>query len=164
MDYITLALAKDYADQVAAGGGSSSVDLKDYYKKTEVDNKLTQKVDKIEGKSLSTNDYTTEEKEKLASLENYNDEEIKNSINLKANTEDVYLKTEIDTKLNNKANKATTLAGYGITDSYTKSEIDGKVSSIYKYKGSVTNKEALPIENLTVGDVYNLEDTGMNVA
>ena len=32
MDYITLALAKDYADQVAAGGGGS-VDLKNYYNK-----------------------------------------------------------------------------------------------------------------------------------
>ena len=29
------------------------------------------KVDKVEGKQLSTNDYTTEEKQKLASLSNY---------------------------------------------------------------------------------------------
>lgn len=69
MDYITLALAKDYADQVAAGGGSGSVDLKDYYKKSEVDGKLDKKVNKIEGKDLSTNDYTTEEKTKLAGIE-----------------------------------------------------------------------------------------------
>ena len=32
-----------------------------------ITNKLLNKVDKVEGKSLSTNDYTTEEKEKLAS-------------------------------------------------------------------------------------------------
>ena len=70
MDYITLALAKDYADQVAAGGGSSSVNLKDYYKKSEVDSKLDGKVNKIEGKDLSTNDYTTEEKTKLTGIEN----------------------------------------------------------------------------------------------
>lgn len=93
MDYITLALAKDYADQVAAGGGSGSADLKNYYKKSEVDSKLDEKVDKIEGKSLSTNDYTTEEKTKLASLENYNDEEIKASIALKASKEDIPTKT-----------------------------------------------------------------------
>ena len=68
MDYITLALAKDYADQVAAGGGSS-VDLKNYYKKSEVDSKLDEKVNKIEGKDLSTNDYTTEEKTKLTGIE-----------------------------------------------------------------------------------------------
>ena len=68
MDYITLALAKDYADQVAASGGGS-VDLKDYYKKSEVDSKLDEKVNKIEGKDLSTNDYTTEEKTKLTGIE-----------------------------------------------------------------------------------------------
>lgn len=68
MDYITLALAKDYADQVAASGGSS-VDLKNYYNKNEVDSKLAEKVNKIEGKDLSTNDYTTEEKTKLTGIE-----------------------------------------------------------------------------------------------
>ena len=31
--------------------------------------KLGEKVDKVEGKGLSTNDYTTEEKENLANLE-----------------------------------------------------------------------------------------------
>ena len=34
---------------------------------------LGNKVDKVAGKQLSTEDYTTEEKEKLAGLENYND-------------------------------------------------------------------------------------------
>lgn len=33
--------------------------------------KLNRKVDKVDGKSLSTNDFTTEEKEKLANLEEY---------------------------------------------------------------------------------------------
>lgn len=66
-----------------------------------------------------------------------------------------YVTGEVDSKLNTKAN---------IADVYTKSEVDNKVSSIYKYKGSVANKEALPTENLAIGDVYNLEDTGMNVA
>ena len=42
--------------------------LADYYKKTEVDGLLNGKVDKVEGKGLSTNDYTTEEKEKLAGV------------------------------------------------------------------------------------------------
>lgn len=53
---------------------------------------------------------------------------------------------------------------YLSTQQFVKDEVDNKVSSIYKYKGSVANKEALPTENLTIGDVYNLEDTGMNVA
>lgn len=41
---------------------------------------LGNKVDKEDGKGLSTNDYTNEEKEKLAGLSNYNDEEIKEEI------------------------------------------------------------------------------------
>lgn len=38
------------------------------------------KVDRQPGKSLSTNDYTTEEKNKLAGLTNYNDSEVRELI------------------------------------------------------------------------------------
>ena len=38
----------------------------------------------------------------------------------------------LSTLLSNKANKATTLAGYGITDAYTKTQIDTSVSAINK--------------------------------
>lgn len=41
---------------------------------------VSNKVDKVEGKGLSTNDYTTEEKQKLAGLKNYDDTEIKQDI------------------------------------------------------------------------------------
>ena len=41
---------------------------------------LNNKVDKVEGKGLSTEDYTTTEKEKLAGLSNYNDTEVKADI------------------------------------------------------------------------------------
>lgn len=36
-------------------------------------NEIENKVDKVAGKGLSTNDYTTVEKTKLADLENYDD-------------------------------------------------------------------------------------------
>lgn len=75
-----------------------------------------------------------------------------------------YDDTELRNLVNGKADKANTLAGYGIDDAYTKSEVDAKVSSIYKYKGSKANKSALPSSGNVVGDVWNLEDTGMNVA
>ena len=64
----------------------------------------------------------------------------------------------------NKADKATTLAGYGIEDAYTKSEVDSKLSTVYKYKGSVATYEELPSANNEVGDVYNVETDGMNYA
>ena len=38
------------------------------------------KEDKVEGKGLSTEDYTTQEKNKLASLQNYNDDEVRELI------------------------------------------------------------------------------------
>ena len=41
---------------------------------------LNNKVDKVEGKGLSTEDYTTVEKQKLAGLSNYNDTEVKADI------------------------------------------------------------------------------------
>ncbi len=42
---------------------------------------ISKKVDKIDGKGLSTEDYTTTEKTKLAGLENYDDTTVKNDIN-----------------------------------------------------------------------------------
>lgn len=47
------------------------------------------KVDKVEGKQLSTEDYTTAEKSKLAGLSNYNDNEVReliSALNLRLTT------------------------------------------------------------------------------
>lgn len=57
-----------------------SGNLVDYYKKTEVDNLLTGYQPTETGKGLSTNDYTTLEKEKLAGLENYDDTAVRTHI------------------------------------------------------------------------------------
>lgn len=57
-----------------------------------------------------------------------------------------------------KADKATTLAGYGITDAYTKGEIDGKVSSVYKPAGSVAFADLPAAAEATLGNVYNVTD------
>lgn len=51
-----------------------------------------------------------------------------------------------------------------LSNYYTKSEVDGKVSSVLKYKGSVANYAALPSSGMVIGDVYNLTDTGHNYA
>lgn len=81
--------------------GTQSVDLTGYAKETwvttqlgsyrtsaaqdEIDKKF---VEKVTGKGLSTNDYTTEEKTKLAGLSNYDDAEIKTELNKKVNKPD----------------------------------------------------------------------------
>ena len=71
---------------------------------SEVNIKLNSKVDKVNGKSLSTNDFTNDDKSKLDSLENYDDTEVRDLIN------------EVDSKITGQIN------------TYTKPEIDEKLS------------------------------------
>ena len=75
---------------------------------------------------------------------------------------DVYSKEEIDSKVNGVYSKEEIDAK--VENLYSKEEIDAKVNAVYKFKGSVDGLVALPAENNVVGDVYNLKDTGMNVA
>lgn len=66
--------------------------------------------------------------------------------------------------ISGKADAATTLAGYGITDAYTKTEADTQienavktaVAGVYKVKGSVAFA-SLPTDAVA-GDVYNITD------
>lgn len=46
---------------------------------------------------------------------------------------------------------------YKASETYTKTEVDNKISSVYKYKGTVATYQDLPSQNLTIGDVYNVE-------
>ena len=66
--------------------------------------------------------------------------------------------------ISGKADKSTTLSGYGITDAYTKTEVDSKLSAVYKFKGTVESIDSLPSSGNIIGDVYNVEDTGANYA
>lgn len=102
--------------------------------------------------------------------------------NIKANfTTSTQVGTAIDAKIINKADKATTLAGYGITDAkisggtitlgtstitpltshqsldnyYTKDEVDGKVSAIPKFSISVVTE--LPATDISTTTIYLLK-------
>ena len=55
----------------------------------DIDKLLAQKVDKEEGKGLSTNDYTDQEKEKLAGLSNYDDTEIRKELSDKVSKKEL---------------------------------------------------------------------------
>ena len=66
--------------------------------------------------------------------------------------------------ISNKADKATSLSGYGITDAYTKTEIDGMVSAGMHFKGTVASYSNLPATGNKVGDMWNVTDTGANYA
>ena len=79
--------------------------------------KLNKKVDSEAGKGLSTNDYTTAEKNKLA--------------------------------------------GFSTAENYA---MKSDIVNVYKYKGSVATYAELPTDNLTAGDVYDVQESGMNYA
>lgn len=80
---------------------------------------------------------------------------------------DYATKEELNNKLDTSVydtDKPTFALKTELPDTYTKEEVDSKIASVYKYKGSVANYEALPTSNNVVGDVYNLLDTGYNYA
>ena len=54
--------------------------------------------------------------------------------------------------------KPTSLSGYGITDAYTKTEIDGMISSVYKPAGSVAFASLPALSDNVLGNVYNVTD------
>lgn len=149
--------------------------------KTYVDSKLDTKVDKEEGKGLSSTDFTSAEKSKLARLNGYVVNIADNMIPTTDFGRITYaFKNESTGSNGNTQSKviqipaATTSAaglitaeGFNkLTGLPTSEEIDQKINtaigSVYRVKGSVANYEALPKDNVTIGDVYNLEDTGAN--
>ena len=166
---------------------------------------IQSKVDKVDGFGLSSNDYTSQEKTKLAGLNNYTlptaSDTVKGGIKVGTGltmngevlsatgggiadsvewdnvlskpefatvatsgsytdlsnkptipTVDV-TKSYVDTQLATKANASNV---------YTKAEVDSKVSSVYRVKGSVASYSNLPTVDVTIGDVYNVNDTGAN--
>ena len=86
----------------------SSSDLSNnYYNKTQTDNLLDTKVDKVTGKGLSTEDYTTAEKTKLAGIES----EANKTVVVQttgSSTTDVMSQNAVSTTLNNYYNKTET--------------------------------------------------------
>lgn len=149
--------------------------------KTYVDSKLDTKVDKEEGKGLSSTDFTSAEKSKLARLNGYIVNMADNMVPTAEFGRITYsFKNESTGSNGNTQSKviqipaATTSAaglitaeGFNkLTGLPTSEEIDQKINtaigSVYRVKGSVANYEALPKDNVTIGDVYNLEDTGAN--
>ena len=54
--------------------------------------------------------------------------------------------------------KPTSISGYGITDAYTKTEVDGLISSVYKPAGSVAFASLPTLASGVLGNVYNVTD------
>ena len=137
-------------------------------------NAIEKFVAKEEGKVLSSNDFTNDQKVKLEGLKNYvlpqASAEVAGGIKVGAGlsiTEDGILSAigggiADAVEWNNVIGKPENLLKIG--DVYSKAEVDAKVNAVYKFKGSVDSLNDLPAEGNILGDVYNLIDTGMNVA
>ena len=54
----------------------------------------------------------------------------------------------------------TSLSGYGITNAYTKTEVDGLVSGVLHYKGTKATVAALPSTGNTTGDTWHITADG----
>lgn len=147
--------------------------LDNYYTQTQIDNKLTNiyiykgEVNSIA--DLPNNALTGETYRVIEELAFY----IKTDSNWLKTGGDInlnnYVTTDtLDSRLAEKVDPADTLQGYGIEDAYTKDEIDSRFANVYCAKGSVENYDSLPIQTeesdveLTIGDVYNVLDTGAN--
>lgn len=122
------------------GGGGGTVDLSNYYTKPETNTLLENKVDKVEGKQLSTEDYTTEEKAKLASLENYDDTAVKSDI--AANAEAI--ETEVTrAKAAEKVNADAIIAvdaAYKAADTALHGNIDAEVTRATNAESALDTK------------------------
>lgn len=112
--------------------------------KTYVDSKLDTKVDKVSGKQLSTNDYTNEDKTKLAGIAAGAEVNVNADWNAESGDAQILNKPTI------------------ITEEQVDQKINAAIGSVYRVKGSVANYNSLPTEDVSIGDVYNLEDTGAN--
>lgn len=145
--------------------------------KTYVDSKLDTKVDKEEGKGLSTNDYSDDDRQKVSNIVDYvttmRSTASINTMNLSWDKKNVITGSTY-TAGSVTFNSASSKSAGVLTASYFEKldalpsvdELDQKINtaigSVYRVKGSVANYEALPKDNVTIGDVYNLEDTGAN--
>lgn len=145
--------------------------------KTYVDSKLDTKVDKEEGKGLSTNDYSDNDRQKVSNIVDYvtamRSTTSMNTMGLSLDKKNV-ITGSIYTTGSVTFNSASSKSAGVLTASYfekldalpSADELDQKINtaigSVYRVKGSVANYEALPKDNVTIGDVYNLEDTGAN--
>jgi hypothetical protein len=145
--------------------------------KTYVDSKLDTKVDKEEGKGLSTNDYSDNDRQKVSNIVDYvttmRSTTSMNTMGLSLDKKNV-ITGSIYTTGSVTFNSASSRSAGVLTASYfekldalpSADELDQKINtaigSVYRVKGSVANYEALPKDNVTIGDVYNLEDTGAN--
>ncbi len=136
-----------------ASSGTGSVDLSDYAKTADVANTYATKAE-----TQTALDGKADKAETLAGYgitNAFTKDEVNNKLGDYAKTTDVAntyaTKAETQTALDGKADKAETLAGYGITNAFTKDEVNNKLGD-YAKTTDVANTYATKAETQTALD------------
>ena len=109
---------------------------------------IENKVDKVNGKGLSTNDYTTEEKNKLSGLDNYDDTAVKSSI--------TDLQTQITsnkTAIESEEKRATT------AENNLSTSISSVSTNLSYHTGNKSNPHGVTKAQVGLGNVVNTGDS-----
>lgn len=125
---------------------------------------LAEKVDKEEGKGLSTNDYTDQEKEKLAGLSNYDDTEIRKELSDKASKKELTeaaAGTLAEAKSYTDTEVEKTKEQVGAAFEQTLIMIDSGDVAMLKESKSYTDTKAAELWN-NVGDTFDAMSEELN--
>ena len=131
----------------------------------EIEKLNTTKVDKVPGKGLSTEDYTTEEKQKLAGLTNYDDTEIKEDIakiQEEQTTQNQKIEKIEDNQIHIKTEQSSTINVQDCSNLSAKIDIFG-VSSQETRSGKNLLDISLLAKELTNGISYTYENDKIHV-
>lgn len=130
----------------------------------DIDKALAEKVDKEEGKGLSTNDYTDQEKEKLAGLSNYDDTEIRKELSDKVSKKELTeaaAGTLAEAKSYTDTEVEKTKEQVGAAFEQTLIMIDSGDVAMLKESKSYTDTKAAELWN-NVGDTFDAMSEELN--
>ena len=133
--------------RVIGEGGSS--DLSSYYTKTETNNLLDNKVDKVSGKDLSTNDFTDAYKQQIddnkTAIETLNgDSSIVGSVDSKVSTAYSNATSYTDTECAKKVDK---VSGKGLSTNDFTDELKTKLDNLENYDDTALGNRVTANEN-----------------
>ena len=133
--------------RVIGEGGSS--DLSSYYTKTETNNLLDNKVDKVSGKDLSTNDFTDAYKQQIddnkTAIETLNgDSSIVGSVDSKVSTAYSNATSYTDTECAKKVDK---VSGKGLSTNDFTDELKTKLNNLENYDDTALGNRVTANEN-----------------
>lgn len=129
--------------------GETTVDLSNYYTKTETDDLLDDKVDKETGKGLSTNDFTDAYQTKLDEIETSAQKNVQSDWEESDANSDAFIK--------NKPQSLSIVGGEGISVEETPGRLEISVSGSYAETSAVYAALALKMDKSMSAEFYPMD-------